>query len=400
MHVGNIIHNKDFLNDNIFLYEDRLGSQYSIFLDGKNPTYTTYYHINNINSIADSGLLNVERILGEDSPIRFQQIDNFPIYGIDTMKLDFGEEEEGLTISYDSEGTILPGTIEPYPNDIFVVSYLNRNYLFMVTNVEYGTIKSNNYWRIGFTLKSVNHDDSIISSQILEKYNCIMDNIGTEDRCLIRSDMYEKINTIKVWYNRIMKDYITTFYNSRYNSFLINNEESTWLYDKYLTHFINSNRLFTEDQSYKVMALSNEDYSNHFPIQYDLSIYRRIEDKDKKGVDFVKYLAWSIVYPDSIFNYYRCDNVKSVYIIGTGTNDYMPDELISNIKANQLFDNDILSNILIMHFNNKLNNIDNIDINALTKYRMTYTQKSFIMIPIALYCIRNAINEYMKTNKE
>ena len=399
MRVGNLIHNKEFLNENVFLYEDRLTSQYSIFLDGKSPTYVTYYHINNVNSITDSGLLNVERILGEDSPIRFQQIENFPIYGIETMKMDLSEEEEGLTVSYDSEGTILPGTIEPLPNDLFVVSYLGNDYLFMVTSVEYGTIKSNNYWKISYTLKSANHSEEIISSQILEKYNCIMDNIGTQDRCLVRSDIYEKIENLKSWYKKIMRDYVITFYVKRYNSFMFDSGP-IWIYDKYLTNFIHSNRLFVDDQNYKVMALSNEDYSNTFHIQYENCIYRKIEEKDKAALNPIRHLEWSISYPDSIFNYYKCNNVRSVFIIPTGEFEYLPDDLIGHIQNNELYEDNILFNILIKYFNNDLNDIDKIDINALNAYRLSYDVTTFRMIPIALYCIRYAINKYMKLDRD
>lgn len=399
MRVGNLIHNKEFLNENVFLYEDRLTSQYSIFLDGKSPTYVTYYHINNVNSITDSGLLNVERILGEDSPIRFQQIENFPIYGIETMKMDLSEEEEGLTVSYDSEGTILPGTIEPLPNDLFVVSYLGNDYLFMVTSVEYGTIKSNNYWKISYTLKSANHNEEIISSQILEKYNCIVDNIGTQDRCLVRSDIYEKIENLKSWYKKIMRDYVITFYVKRYNSFMFDSGP-IWIYDKYLTNFIHSNRLFVDDQNYKVMALSNEDYSNTFHIQYENCIYRKIEEKDKAALNPIRHLEWTISYPDSIFNYYKCNNVRSVFIIPTGEFEYLPDDLIEHIQNNELYEDNILFNILIKYFNNDLNDIDKIDINALNAYRLSYDVTTFRMIPIALYCIRYAINKYMKLDRD
>ena len=61
--MGSFISDKTFLNDNIFKYEERLESQYSIFLE-ETPTFTTYYHINTVESITDSGLLNVEECQG------------------------------------------------------------------------------------------------------------------------------------------------------------------------------------------------------------------------------------------------------------------------------------------------------------------------------------------------
>ena len=129
--MGSFIKDENFLNDNIFLFEKRLGSQYSIFFDGKTPTFVTYYHINNINSIADSGFLNVENILGPESPIRFQKIESFPLYGIESIKPDLVDEDEGLNSNFDGEAIALPNTIKPLPNDFFTINYLDNTFLFM-----------------------------------------------------------------------------------------------------------------------------------------------------------------------------------------------------------------------------------------------------------------------------
>ena len=211
---------KTFINDNIFKYEKRLESQYSIFTE-KTPTFVTYYHINNINSITDSGLLNVDRILGHESPLKYQKIEDFPIYGIDQIKLDLNDDEEGLTSSYDSEGLILPNTIKPLPNDFFTVSYLDESYLFMITTIDYDTIKSNNYYKIGFTLKTISNDSlKNLNDQVLEKYTCVFKNIGTEDNCLIQEDAYNSLQELNSVYDTLVNKYISLFYNKRYNSFL------------------------------------------------------------------------------------------------------------------------------------------------------------------------------------
>ena len=73
---------QNFLNNNIFKFEDRINSQYTRFLD-RPPTYTTYYKINDIESTVDTGFNNIERMLGQNSPINYNEIKNFPIYNID-----------------------------------------------------------------------------------------------------------------------------------------------------------------------------------------------------------------------------------------------------------------------------------------------------------------------------
>lgn len=394
--MGNLISDKNFLNDNIFLYEKRLESQYTIFFDNKSPTFTTYYHINNINSITDSGFYNIERVIGSESPIRFQKIENFPLYGIESIKPDLADDEEGLTASFDGDAIILPNTIKPLPNDLFTISYLGNKYLFMVTEVNYDTIKSNNFYSINYSLRSYT-DISSVEKQVLQNYNCIFQNIGTDDKCLIRSDEYEKLSELTKWIKKISREYKSLYYNARFNSFLYDTCEGT-LYDKYLTHFINNNKIFTDNDSYNTIHLSNEDYNNAFVSEYEDCIYQSIEDCDIDHVDYMRTLHWQISYPDSIFKFYNVEHVRSVFFNNTGDNEYIPDALISNIKTNVITnEHDVFGNILIKYFNNGLNTIDDIDIGALNKYKIRYIYLDFIMLPIALYCLKRTIKKLMTT---
>ena len=76
--MGKFIKESNFLNDNVFAFEERLNSQYTRILDMK-ATYTTYFHINTENSTTDVGFENI----GENSPLKFNEIKEFPLYGIE-----------------------------------------------------------------------------------------------------------------------------------------------------------------------------------------------------------------------------------------------------------------------------------------------------------------------------
>jgi hypothetical protein len=393
--MGSFIQDEKFLNDNIFLYEDRIGSQYSIFFDNKNPTFVTYYHINNINSITDTGLLNVENIIGPDSPIRFQKINNFPLYGIENIKPELGEEEEGLTTSFDGEAIVLPNTIKPLPHDFFTINYLDDTFVFMITEISYDTIKSNNFYSVNYTIRA---GDAIklIEKQVLEKYNCIYHNIGTDDKCLIRSDEYEKLHELIKVCNELKDRYLTMFYNKKFNSFLYETGYGTFIYDKYLSHFINENEVFKKPNSYDTLYLNNEDYSNSFITEYEDSIFKCIEDCDKKNIKYTKVLHWRVSYSNSIFTYYNDDSIRSILICGTGDKEYFSNELITNILDNITNDKTTMfEKILIGHFNNGYTTVDDIDIDSMKSYKMRYDYNTFTMFPIAIYCISRIIHRMM-----
>ena len=110
----------------------------------------------------------MDKILGAQSPIRYSEVKNFPIYGMEMIQLDLDEAEEGITSSYDGgELIILPDTIIPYPDDFFIIEHKGMEFLFRVTAVNYDTIKSNNFYKISFTIKYVTREESV---KILMKF--------------------------------------------------------------------------------------------------------------------------------------------------------------------------------------------------------------------------------------
>lgn len=393
--MGYLIEDKKFINDNIFKFEKRLESQYTIFTD-KTPTFVTYYHINNINSISDSGFQNVEKVFGKDSPLRFQEINDFPIYGIDNIKLDLSDEDEGLTSNYEGEGIILPNTIKPLPNDFFTISYLNRVYIFMVTAIDYDTIKSNNYYKINFYYRTDSEETfELAQEQVLEKYNCIFKNIGTEDKCLIKDDEYRLFVRLNDVYRKLVDRYNVLFYSNKFNSYLFGDGD-TLIYDKYLTHFINSNSLFNEKEQYKTVFLSNEDWNIRFVPEYDDCIFSLVESRSINELKPIRCLKNSISYEESVFRMYNMDNVRSVMFIDTGSEMYIKDELIDHIKKYIIDENaTIIESLLVNYFNDGYDSIYNINLDKLMNYKIKYNYDDFILIPIILYILRFYCDRFM-----
>jgi len=396
--LGYLIDDKTFINENIFKYEERMNSQYSRFLD-KNPTFVTYYNIDNINSITDSGFINIEDLLGENSPLKFKKINDFPVYGLESIMLELSEEEEGLTTNFDSELIILPNTLKPLPNDFFTISYLDKNYLFMVTEVKYDTIKSNNYYKISFTLKSAYGElVTDLNNQINEIYNCVLRNIGTQEKCLIREDDYYKILKLNEIYRYIADKYKIFFFNKKYNCFMFNNELGSKFYDKYLNYFINNNILFNEKYNFNTICLVNEDDSSTFVIEYEKSIYRFLE-KNKKNLPLsIKYSNTIIKNHNSIFLYFL-DNVNSI-VFSTDGIEYIEDNILNAILTDiKLSDEFIIENLMVDYFNKHIDSIYNINLEQLEEYEfIEYSFNSFIKIPILLFILRFYYNKFVSNN--
>ena len=104
------IDEQSYVEENIFKYENRLNSQITRFLD-KSPVFTTFFHLNVNETTVDDGFRDIESIIGNRSPLRFQRIENFPLYGLDPVILSIQDADQGLDTEYSGECIIMPETI-------------------------------------------------------------------------------------------------------------------------------------------------------------------------------------------------------------------------------------------------------------------------------------------------
>ena len=310
--AAGFIKEQSFLNQNSFMFENRLGSQFSKFID-KDKTYVTYYNICNINSTADNGFQSIDELLGPNSPLRFKEIKDFPVFGIQELGLDLNDDDEGLDINLETELYIQPNSIKPLPNDFFVIDTLDHNFLFRVTGIEYDTIKSNGFYKIACTIKSISGDSATkIHKQVIEQYQCIDTNIGTSDKCLLKLKDYDLIEELSKIYNKISEKYIAYYYIDRYNTCSYTHEYGYTVYDKYLNHFINKHSLITKDNVIRTLYLDEVDIDRQFKFEYEDSIYTNLESCDINYYVPLLYVTTEPIEPISIFTRYSHENVYMV----------------------------------------------------------------------------------------
>lgn len=396
--MGKFIKESNFLNDNVFAFEERLNSQYTRILDMK-ATYTTYFHINTENSTTDVGFENIERTIGENSPLKFNEIKEFPLYGIEQMAFNLSQQDEGLTVEYDSEAVILPNTVEPYPNDYFLITYINKPYLFRITSVVLDNIKSNNYYKVGFTLESTNEEAiGALYKQCIGKFTCDINNLGTEYKCIIEDDTYLVVEKIDSILSSLLTDYKIVYYKEKYNSFvLLSNEdekEPYFIYDRCLNNFITQHNLYNDKYSPDTILLSNEDDTDDFIFEYNNSFFKRIEEESQKKIkDSYGYMLAFLTNYRSIFTYYGV-STKTVRQIFS-ENEYIPNDLLENIKENKLSDTPIY-NIIVKYFNNEYKSINTIDLDELGNISIEYSFFDYIFIPMIIYIIHKVSHRFLK----
>ena len=398
--MAKFITQTEYVNNVATNFEEKLATQYSRILQSA-PTPVTYYHINNIESTTDSGFLNIENLIGKHSPLRFNQVKNFPLYNVPSIQLDITDVDYGLDFEFDGEAVLLPNTIKPFPNDFFIINLIKQPCLFRVTSVSFDTIKSNNYYKINFSLRTISEQEIIdLEAQVTDRFTCVPENIGTEDNWLIADDKTEILetltgdesgsSTVGGLIGKLLHGYKLAFYNEKCNVFLYEPEFSHYIYDRYVNKFIFDNELYYDRMSTDALVLTCEDWDRALDFEYEESIFHAIEKKKlKMFMEEYKFRELVITNPQSIFNFY--DMVVNGVRYKFGGFDYLSQEFSSSVKSNTQTDN-TMYNIIIDFMNGNIETLYQLDLDAISSYNFRkYSLENYILVPIVIYILKNYV---------
>lgn len=387
------------VDDTIFKYEERLNTQISRFLD-KSPVFTEYYHINANETTVDSGYKDVEEVIGERSPIRYQKINDFPIYGLDAIILAINESEEGLNTEYSGEAVILPNTIRPLQDDFFIIKHVKGPYLFRVTGIEYDNIRPDNYYKISFKFEYL--DDEMVrllNNQVNETFTCILQNVGTENNCLIEETYFEKLKEIEDMYNEMVNTYKVIFYSNRHNCFLGDFGEGK-IFDPLMSVFINKHKLLNRKNDLSTILLSDGFEDPKRKIKYEKSIYRFFERRDAKTSKPFNYMLLpSTSKHDSSFYRWNEDAISIVEIPTNmeGTYNILPLDIANIFKLNGPTESPYID-MMRRFIRNEEFTIHDIpgDLNEVL-LSLDANEEFFFFTPILMYIIQTVVNDFLKT---
>lgn len=394
------INEQKMVDENVFRFEDRIKSATSRFID-TTPTFTQYFHINVDESTTDEGFVDVAAIIGRNSPIRYNKIENFPLYGIEQIVLQLQDTEEGLDSGYEGEAVILPGTVKPVQNDFFIIPILQDDYLFRVTDIQYDSVMNDNYYRISFKLEYIDHEKiNELENQKLDDYVCVLENIGTEDSCIINKAVFTKIEKINEMYHNMVEFFISMFYNDRHNVLMGDLEYGRFLYDPLQTEFINKHKLFTENRAITSYYFTNQYNDKKRQYKYNKSIYKMLELQDIRLLNTFGYVTRPgiTIHESSFYTWHdkMVDVMDIPDVVPLNAQHIFSEDFVIAIRTNAPTDSAHAE--LIKRFIRKENiKIDDIPLNL--DEELLYLNSSlevFFFTPIIMYIIRRVIKNGLR----
>ena len=381
---------KEIMNNPYYKWNDKTG------------TAVIYFNQNKEASTLDEASKLYYADIGIDSPIKYNMIEDFMLYGIEQIAIsmengDFGPEASEIS----GEAIVLPNTIIPYVGDYFHIIYTEEKLLFRVLDVTPDTLENGaNIYKIQYKLESSQLEDVIESENIEDKYNMVVNNIGTGFNSIIRHESYNLIKALDQVLFDLRTYYKSVFYKQRVQTFvfLYNGQR---FYDPFMIEFLKENKRLDGDEDY-IYLTQQVQLTPLFPMQYSKSFFKCLEEKDLARLRWYHHNGTAEYIDDqlSIFqtrleNYFQVKYENEDVIFNTLLPCFK-DELINAIEDNELLSGcDSVYNIIIKYFYNKP--ITQEDVDNLKYIDFSDNIVIFYTIPCVIYCIERFVKSLLKS---
>src|SRR5574344_21548 len=354
--------NKDLIQNPLYLFSD------------KKATKVKYYNINQEKSTLDPGSKLQYTDIGDNSPIRFNVIYDLYIYQFIKGELDFNFDDFGLEAApLSADSFILPNTITPTEGDFFEVDHIkDSTWLFKVTDVNRDTLENgNNVWRITWQLDRTTNKD--ILKNVVEEYKYINVQNGTNIKSVVQLTKYDTAKELDDLSSTLKSYFAGLFYSDKVQTFIYKYYTEQNMYDPFVIEFMIRNRLLEDGDNRYIHVMHQAPVPKTFAIDYNRTIYRAFELKDKCLLSKSHYLSTAdyIDCPTTLFytryeDYYQL-NYQTWYS-NDASSGFTPkevitvldDDLLNRIQENKLYDKNngdsedlLYKNIFIKYFNER-----------------------------------------------
>jgi hypothetical protein len=258
--MGRLLTNGRITESNIQHYLEQATKDYSTFLASA-PTFCTYFSKDSFKSTYDRSLENISEVVGADSPVVFNKIENLPIYKIENASFGTEITDFGIVGSVTSSCIVLPDTIIPLQDDLIFLKYQNVSKLFLVTDVEQDNYNNSKYYKVTFRLSD--HDMVDVAKQVGENLVVDYDLIGQSKNPIVKKTAFELGLAIEDIYDGIARWYNEIYYDNE--TFLFVDQESDRfrrsIIDPLLNDFIQKQKLIEFYTSYRDFRYSSTDFT-------------------------------------------------------------------------------------------------------------------------------------------
>nr|DAO78283.1 MAG TPA: hypothetical protein [Caudoviricetes sp.] len=398
---------------------DLLKNPYALYTD-KKAILVTYYNLNTTRSTLDEALKIPYSNLGKNSPLRFNKIEDFYIYGIDRISTNISNAEFGLeSDDIGGDGIILPNTTQPYPGDYFSINMLKKKYLFQIKSVTSDTFENgNNFWRIEYKLEQLS--DKNLQKLIVSEYKFHTGTVGTNFSSVIKKTSWDLAKMLDDLSVTLKRYYVSLFYNKKVQTYTFinryikcdNSISSYRFYDPFLIEFIIKNKVLSNiGQQYSYIDHKTKLRAD-FPIKYNKSIWRVLETRDiynlttcrmRSTASFIDDI--STIFSTRYENYFELlyDDTNSIADANDPPIFILDQQVVGFISNKQLFDQSDKKyakyNLIVKYFNDMEIGVEDI-IPFEDIIETDNTIDNYFYIPMLIFILDKYVKMFISPNNE
>lgn len=373
------------------------------FID-KSPYVVDFYNLSEASTLAPGSRINYSSI-GPNSPFKFDYIHDALIYisgGRIEFNVDIGEYGTEAT-PVEGEAYILPNTFIPQVNSFFTINHASKYYLFVVTGVDPDTMDNGaNFYKMQYCLYYLSEDAlEKLKKQVVESYEMISDNVGSEFKCIVRKNDYDLINKVEPMLEDIRQFYNSLFFKDNLQTYVFMNDQGKYFYDPYMIEFLIRNGImFGGDKKGQLYISQAIFLPKTFAIEYDDSFWRCFELQNVEKLHSVNAFGRYIEDPNSLFATRIEDYYYLIYTPEMWFNSFtpLPEEVISNIAENKYYPKDsdnAIYNILTDYMRHPECVISADNLKYLDSIRYAASKELFYLIPLLLFSMEQAIKKLL-----
>lgn len=193
---------------------------------------TRVIYFNQVTPKANNDVISISSP-GDTNHTKYNRVENLIITTNSELSLSFAQSEGDVSSATTASAVIYPGTVRPYPNDLFYSYEQTRGVLYRVTSVTpiYNTPET------GFNIEFEKHYDQFDPDQLtnlVEGYYVFnFETLGTGGNTILERSMYDIYRVIDKSFKEISEEYTNRFFDKQKNTIYYHH-----VYSKTPTEFI------------------------------------------------------------------------------------------------------------------------------------------------------------------
>lgn len=387
-------------------YNDLINNPFYQFND-KKPVLCTYYNIDKTASSLDPGSKLIMDNIGDQTPLRFNRIYDFIIYGFDKIQLQTDLDEFGLeSDKISGECIVIPNNFVPYEGDYFEVDHIkDSTYLFMITDVQKDTLNDgSNAYKLAYKLEYNRNDDLL--QNIVHNFKAIEVREGTNISKVVRCEDYDIAKLMDDTAVTLKSYFCNLFYNEYVQTFIYEDLTEYRIYDQYMIEFLIRNQILANGEDTYLHVTHQIPVNNTFAIDYDNTFLRIFETKRSDKllssnrnvvIDYIK--AYGTIFDSRFETYYKA---RYVYTNEQGfSTSCLGDDILYAINDHTLLDEtdnelkpELWKNILVKYFYNDDLSVE--EIKSIEHLKFEYSKNAYYIIPLLIFILEKYIVKALK----